>query len=62
MEEILAATAALALLEKLIPLIDARVQKGEISVNYQRTLLDRKDALQATLDERLSAPHWQIER
>lgn len=60
MNEILAANAALLLIEKLLPLIEAKVKSGEISVEEQLQFRARYDALRAKGDEAFSGNHWNV--
>lgn len=62
MEEFLALNAALALAEKLIPIIAARVQDGDITPEQQAAIRERYDALRAKGDAAFTGPEWQIEK
>ncbi len=53
---IAAALAALELVEKLMPLIEAQVQKGEVTPEQQLALKTRVDAVRAY---DFSGSHWQ---
>jgi len=55
---ILAFNAALLLAEKLLPLIDAQLKRGEISLADQQTARDRYTALRSVGDTAFLGPQW----
>ena len=59
MQEILALNAALALAEKLIPLIADRVKSGEVSVAEQSKLRKRYQVLRTKADAAFTGPEWE---
>lgn len=58
MEEILALNAALALAEKLIPIIAERVRSGEVSVEEQAKAKAQYLELRKRGDDIFQASHW----
>jgi hypothetical protein len=60
MELILALNAALALAEKLIPIIQERIRAGEISPEVQTQARERYLALRAQADAAFSGPEWEV--
>jgi len=60
MNEILAANAALLLVEKLLPLIEQKVKSGEISAEDQAMFRARYQAMRAKGDANFAEVHWQI--
>lgn len=60
MEEILALNAALAMAEKLMPIIEARVKAGEVSVEEQAKARANYQALRKRGDEVFSGSHWKV--
>ncbi len=60
METIILATAALALLEKILPVIAARVKSGEIDPAEQQKLRDHYLALRAQGEKAFTGPEWEI--
>jgi len=59
MEYLLAFQAALALAEKLAPLIQQKVQSGEITAEQQLEARNRYLALRAKGDEAFTGPEWE---
>ena len=59
MEEILALNAALALAEKLIPVIGKAVTAGQITPEQQQAARDRYLALRAKADAAFTGPEWE---
>lgn len=62
MEELLAFNAALALAEKLLPIIDARVKSGAITPEQQLESRNKYLALRALGDAAFTGPEWEIEK
>lgn len=62
MEEILLANAAIALIEKLIPVIQARVKAGQVTPEQQQLLRDKYNSLVNAGDAAFSGPEWQVEK
>ncbi len=60
MNEVLAVNAALLLVEKLLPLIEAQVKAGQITPEDQALLRGRYESLKAKGDAAFAAPHWQV--
>lgn len=58
--EIILATAALALLEKIMPIIHAKIQSGEITDAQQTDVAEKYKAFRARTDL-FSGPEWQPE-
>lgn len=61
MEEIIALNAALALAEKLIPLVDQAVKNGQVTVDAQAELRAKYDALRAKADAAFQGPEWLVD-
>lgn len=57
MEFLAAATAALALYEKLQPIIAAQVKKGEVPPEEQQKLRDRFNAIRKA--DAFAGPEWE---
>jgi hypothetical protein len=60
MEELLLANATLALLEKLLPRINAMVKSGQISPEDQQKVRDRFLKLQNGMDTEFTGPEWEV--
>jgi polyhydroxyalkanoate synthesis regulator phasin len=54
--------ASLTLVEQLTPQVKELFQKGDITAEQQKALLDRYNALKANIDAEFSGPEWQIEK
>lgn len=54
------ASAALSLVEQLLPLIDGLQKNGQISVADQAALLAKYESLKAKADGQFSGPAWQV--
>jgi hypothetical protein len=50
--------AALGLVEALMPAVSALFKNGQISVEEQQKLLDRYNAIKATVDAGFEGPEW----
>jgi len=61
MHEIVLANAALALLEKLLPIIAERVKSGQVTPSQQTDLRKRYTALRAAGDAAFTGPEWEVE-
>ena len=61
MELILALNAALALAEKLMPIIQERMKAGEITPLVQAQARERYLALRAQADAAFTGPEWEVE-
>lgn len=61
MEEIALASAAIALVEKLIPKIQEWVKSGQVSPEEQKALFDKYNNLATSLDEMFNGDEWKIE-
>ena len=61
MQEIIIANAALALLEKLLPLIQAQVRAGQVTAAEQQDLHDRYQSLRNAGDAAFAGPEWKLE-
>lgn len=59
MNEVLALNAALALAETLLPIIEAKVKAGAISVAEQQAARDKYLAQRAQADALFQGEHWQ---
>jgi hypothetical protein len=62
MEDLILAADALALVEKLIPIIAEKVHAGEIPVETQQALFDRYTSLKTRASLEFSQDYWQVER
>jgi len=58
MEELLLADAAIALLEKLLPIIESKVAAGQVSVQEQEKVRARFESLKARKAGEFSGPQW----
>jgi hypothetical protein len=59
MEEIMLANAALAVLEKLLPVIQGMAKRGEVSAESQMELQTRYQSLRNAGDAAFEGPEWQ---
>lgn len=55
---IAAASAAIELVERLVPLISGMVQKGEVTKEQQEALASRINSLRIRSGGEFKAPHW----
>lgn len=60
MEEIILASAALALLEKLLPVIQQQVKTGQITPEEQQKIRDQYNSLRNQGDAAFAGPEWNI--
>lgn len=58
---VLLTNAALALLERSLPVVDELMKEGHVTPAEQSELLARFESLKTKADGQFSAPHWQIE-
>jgi len=61
MEKLALAIAALNLLDKLMPIIDADVKAGTVSVEDQKKVRTEYENLVGRLDELFDGPQWKDE-
>lgn len=61
MEEIALASAALALLEKLAPILEDKIKTGEVSVTEQQDVRDKYLSFRQKFDGAFSGPEWQTD-
>lgn len=61
MEEILALNAALAFIEKLLPVITKAVANGQVSIEAQQQARDQYNALRAKADAAFAGPEWKTD-
>jgi hypothetical protein len=61
MEYAAAVSAALTLLEFLLPKIEDAVKRGEVSPEKQKELRDRYNQLRAQGDTAFSGPEWKVD-
>lgn len=55
---IAAATAAINLIQKLAPVIESAIEKGEISSEVQQSWLDAVESLKLRKGGEFSGPEW----
>jgi hypothetical protein len=60
MEYIIALNAALALAEKLLPIIESQVAKGQITPSQQQIIRDQYMALRAKADAAFQGQEWDV--
>lgn len=61
MNELMAFNAALALAEKLLPILAERLQAGTITPAQQQEARDRYQALRDAGDAAFAGPAWRVE-
>lgn len=61
MQELLAINAALALAEKLLPIVSDLAKSGQISQAEQNDLKTRYQVLRAKADTAFAGPEWEVE-
>lgn len=55
------ANSAFDLLERILPVIDGMVQRGEISAAQQAEVRAKAESLRNKTNGQFSGPHWQID-
>lgn len=61
MNEIAIISATLSLIEKLWPVVEDAVKKGQVSIEAQAELRAKYNALRAKADAAFEGPEWKVE-
>lgn len=61
MEALAAITAALTVVEKLMPLVEQAAKKGDITPEQQKAVRDKYNLLKDQADRMFEGPEWQVE-
>lgn len=58
---IAAASAAIDLVQRLLPIIDQMVKRGEVSAELQAEVRAKAESLKTQSEGQFSGPHWKID-